>query len=311
MNVEASKLPASSKFLVTRRTQRQLPVPRRIDTRSPRAGSYPTQPQRARSLERFMGLMLTLCALGCSDDTGSGLVQFAAYAAGPEAAVAGQPYAFDNAFGYHVVLERAQLTIGALYLNRSRPTLGAQDTPCILPGVYAAEVTSKLVIDALSNRPNQFATLGHGTADRALAGEVWLTGERVDATRDTTHILDYSGTASRQNLIYGFSGVITIDKNRALGSNDPATPGANPLCKQRIVTPIPIDITPSQGGQLTLRVRPEKWFEDVDFATLPGALGQGEMLQIPDVPSGQAAVALFQGIRGVNAYQFSWTDGAP
>jgi len=39
-----------------------------------------------------------------------------------------------------------------------------------------------------------------------------------------------------------FEGVVTIGSNRRVPSSDPATPGANPLCKSRIVTPIPIDL---------------------------------------------------------------------
>lgn len=253
-------------------------------------------------------LFVVLLVAGCNEDTGSGLVQFTAKAAGPEQAAEGQPYEFDTTQGYHVRLDRAQLAIGAVYLNRSRPTLGAQDTPCILPGVYAAEVTTGVTIDALSSKEVEFGSVGRGTADRALTGEVWLTGGRVDAKDDATHILEFSGVATRSSSTYGFHGVVTIGKNRAVASSDPATPGANPLCKQRIVTPIPVDITPAQGGSLTLRVSPEDWFDQVDFATLPGAVGQGEDLEIPDRFEGQAATALLQGLRGVDAYNIVWKD---
>lgn len=253
-------------------------------------------------------LALCLALVGCNDDTGSGLVQFKAFAAGPEQAVSGQPLVFDTAGGYRVQLDRARLTIGAVYLNRSRPTLGVQDTPCVLPGIYAAEVTSGVVIDALSSDPVEFASIGHGTADRALTGEVWLTGSRIDAEHDSTPILEYAGTATRADRAYGFYGVITISNNRVIGSVDPATPSATPLCKQRIVTPIPVDITPSDAGSLTLRVAPNEWFEHVDFASVPSAIGNGEAREIPDSYEGQAAVALFQGLRSVNAYHFYFSD---
>lgn len=251
-------------------------------------------------------VLLALGLFGCNEDTGSGLVTFSAYAAGSEGAVAGQPYAFDSAAGYHVELERAQLTLGAVYLNRSRPTLGAQDTPCMLPGVYVAEVTKGVVIDALSPEFVEFGAQGHGTADRALTGEVWLTGGRIDATSDNTKILDVAGTATRDAAVFGFRGVITISQNRAVSSPDPATPGANPLCKQRIVTPIPIDVTPSEAGQLELRVAPEVWFDQVDFAQLPGAVGQGEVTLIPDSSENAAAASLYQGLRSIAGYSLAW-----
>lgn len=251
---------------------------------------------------------LCFALVGCNDDTGSGLVQFKAFAAGPEQAISGQPLVFDTVAGYRVQLDRARLTIGAVYLNRSRPTLGAQDTACVLPGIYAAEVTSGVVIDALSSEPVEFASVGHGTADRALTGEVWLTGARIDAEQDSTPILEYSGTATRAGRSYGFYGVVTISSNRVIGSVDPATPSANPLCKLRIVTPIPVDITPSDAGALTLRVAPDQWFQHVDFASLPGASEPAEALCIPDSYEGQAAVALFQGLRSVNAYHFHFSN---
>jgi hypothetical protein len=252
--------------------------------------------------------LLGLALLGCNEDTGSGLVRFSAYAAGPKQAAAGQPYEFDSASGYHVRLERALLTVGAVYLNRSRPTLGAQDTACTLPGVYVAEVTKGIVIDALSSEPVAFPDSGHGLLERALAGEVWLTGARIDAIDDNTKILDVAGTATRGDAAFGFSGVITIGQNRTIGSSDPATPSANPLCKLRIVTPIPVDITPSNTGSLELRVAPEVWFDHVDFSKLPGAKGSGETSVIPDTMDDASAVTLFQGLRSIAAYRIAWIE---
>jgi len=255
---------------------------------------------------RYLLGLFALGLFGCSESTGSGLITFSASAAGPEGATIGPPYVFENAMGYHVELERAQLTIGAVYLNRFRPSLGAQETPCMLPGAYVAEVTSGAVIDALSPELVEFDVQGRGTLDRALTGEVWLTGARIDATSDDTSILEVAGKAIRGVAVLGFHGVITISQNRAASSPDPATPGANPLCKQRIVTPIPIDITPSNAGHLELRVDPKVWFADVDFAQLPFAVGQGETTEIPDSNDNVAALSLYRGLRSVAGYRFAW-----
>lgn len=259
-------------------------------------------------MKRLWLYLLGFALVGCNEDTGSELVTFSAYAAGPQRAIAGEPYVFDSAVGYHVQLEHAQLTIGALYLNRARPTLGAQENACVLPGVYAAEVTSGITLDAISPEPVEFPVAGQGTADRALTGEVWLTGGRIDATKDPTPILIVSGTASRADISIGFHGVVTISQNRSVGSPDPATPGANPLCKQRIVTPIPIDIVPSNRGQLELRVEPEQWFDHVEFSQLPGATEPNRIVEIPDSSENPAAVQLYQGLRSIGAYRFDWVE---
>lgn len=249
--------------------------------------------------------LLGLLLIGCSEDTGSGLVSFAARASGPKKAT-GAPYEFESSLGYRVTLERARLTVGALYLNRARPVLGSQDTPCVLTGLYSAQVRAGVVFDALSSEKVAFDEPGEGTADRALTGEVWLTGGDINAAQDNTKILDFSGTATKSDRVFGFHGIVTIGPNRALGSADPATPGANPICKQRIVTPIAVDITPSPGGTLGLRVKPEVWFDQVDFARLPGAVGEGEDLEIPDSRDNAASLNLFQGLRSIDAYEFDW-----
>jgi hypothetical protein len=253
-------------------------------------------------------LLLSLALSGCNEDTGNELVQFRAFAAGSERGLAEQGLEFDSAAGYHVRLDRAQLTLGAVYLNRSRPTLGAQSTACVSPGLYVAEVTSGVVIDALSPNPVEFGSTGQGISDRALTGEVWLTGGRIDALNDDTPILDLSGTATRDTAVFGFHGVVTIGENRNLGSSDPALPSANPLCKLRIVTPIPIDLTPTNGGTLTLRVAPEVWLDHVEFARLPGATGLDEDLEIPDSYENSAAIELFYGLRSLAAYRFEWSE---
>jgi hypothetical protein len=80
------------------------------------------------------------------------------------------------------------------------------------------------------------------------------------------------------------------------------------LCKQRIVTPIPIDIVPLAAGRLIVRVAPEAWFDHVDFSALDGALGQGEELEIPDQTQGQPAVSLYQGLRSLAAYDIDWEN---
>ena len=58
---------------------------------------------------------------------------------------------------------------------------------------------------------------------------------------------------------------MTIGENRQQPVQNPALPGSNPICEQRIVTPIAVDFTPTDGGVLTLRVDPRGMFNAVDF----------------------------------------------
>lgn len=256
----------------------------------------------------FMGLVIAaLGVTACVGTTGSDLVTFDAAASGPEDAVAGAPLDFVSGRGFHVSLTRAKVHVGAVYLNRARPISGAQETSCILPGIYVAEVTQGFDVDALSPDPQSFPVQGEGTADRAIVGEVWLTSGDVNADDDTTVILDVAGTAEKGGVSYPFQGALTIGKNRAVAPTDPALPGQHPICKERIVSPIDLDITPRDGGSLRLRVDPRAFFANVDFAKLERVSEDPPLYAFADEGVGQPNVSLYGGLHARDgSYRFSW-----
>lgn len=256
-------------------------------------------------MRRILGCALATFALvACVGTTGSALVTFHAAAAGPSDAAPGQPLAFDNGKGFHVTLTRARLHVGAVYLNRSVPTSGAQATACILPGIYVGEVLSPLDVDALSPVPQPFGATGDGTSDEARTAELWLTGGDVNADEDPTRILDVAGTATKGDTTIAFEGQVTIGSNWQQQAADPSLPGAHPVCKLRIVSPIAIDLAPRDGGTLLLRVDPRAWFANVDFAQLPISEGTA---RIADAPTDSASANLFAGLHAsTGAYALSW-----
>jgi len=245
--------------------------------------------------------VLAILLAGCSGTTGSNLVTFQAQAGGPADATV--PLVFDTAFGYHVSLTRAQLRVGAVYLNTSLPTSGAGATSCVLPGIYVAEAFGPVSVDLLSPVLQPFPAAGEGTQTQATTAEVWLTGGDVNAPIDPTVILDVAGTASSAAGTFPFQAAVTISSNRAIPVLTPALPGSNPICKQRIVTPIAVGLTPTNGGVLTLRIDPRGMFQTVDFATATGGV-------IPDSSAGPGA-ALFKGLlSNAGVYQFTWKESS-
>jgi hypothetical protein len=245
----------------------------------------------------------------CVGTTGSDLVTFEAAAAGPADAVAGEPLVFTSGRGYRVTLTRAKLHVGALYLNRARPVSGAQATNCILPGIYVAEVTKGLDVDVLSPAPQPFPTTGEGTANRAIVGEVWLTHGDVDATDDPGIILDVAGTAERDGDVFPFEGKLTIGANRVPPIADPSLPSAHPICKERIVSPIDVNLTPKNGGSLLLRIDPRGWFTNVDFAALDRVSDAPPLYAFADETEPGPNASLYHGIQArTGVYQFSWID---
>lgn len=263
--------------------------------------------------------LLTILAAACSDTTGSALVTFSATVSGPSDATGG-PLSFtyvvtpatgaSPAVTAQVTLTLATLHIGALYLNQSVPLSGAGAAPCILPGIYVAQIFGPVNVDLLSASPQPFPGQGEGTQTEAKTAEVWLTGGNVNAPEDPTVILNVEGTAVESGQNYPFTGIVTIGSNRALQVTNPAEPGENPICHQRIVTPILVDLTPTDGGTLVLQIDPRPMFHNVDFAA-KGALTQVSTApleyQIPDANTG-AGKELYAGMF-VNSgvYSFAWT----
>jgi hypothetical protein len=233
---------------------------------------------------KAIAFALLLAACGT---TGGELVSFDVVAQGAPGAATN-----DTALGWHVVLTSAHIYMGAVYLNLDVPISGSQATTCILPGIYTAEELSPLDVDVLDTTPQAFPKPGSGTSDEARTGEVWLTGGDVNADSDSTVIADLAGTATNATQSIPFTATITINEaNRGIPASNPAQPSQHPICKERIVSPIPIDLRPHEGGTLAVAVDTSQWFANVDFTQLPvgGAF--------PDDNANLASAALFNGIR--------------
>jgi hypothetical protein len=235
--------------------------------------------------------------LAACGTTGGNVVTFDVVARGAEGASV-----FETPLGWHVELERATVHIGAVYLNLAVPISGSQETSCILPGIYTAEELYPLDVDVLSRDRQPFPQKGTGTDDEARTGEIWLTGGDVNADSDTTVIADIAGIASNSLVAVPFSTQITINRdNRGIPPSNPAQPSQHPICKQRIVSPIPIELQPHDGGTLVITVDAERWFDNVDFAAVPG---DGV---IPDDNSTAVGQNLFTGLRAATAtFQLSF-----
>jgi hypothetical protein len=245
---------------------------------------------------------------GCVGQTGGDTVVFPVAAAGPAVATAGQPLVFSTG-GFEVTLTSAKLHIGAVFLDQSAPVSGGQATGCYLTGTYVAEETSALEVDLLNPTVQRFPTPARGITDPAVrVGEVWLTGGDINAASDSTAILVVAGTATaaaQGGTLLPFTGTITIGTNRQAQTSGAA--GGSPICKARIVTPIPALVTLQPTGGLLLRIDPRRFFEAVDFAQLPIDPQSGARV-FPDGPGVVAAQNLFSNLHSIAPYTFSWSE---
>jgi hypothetical protein len=250
-------------------------------------------------------IALSVCLLGCVGTTGGELLELDAYAAGPPDAHPG--LRFRNGLGYAVTLREARLFVGGVYLNRSRPTSVAADTSCTLPGIYVAEVLHGREVDLLSPAPQAFPEKGFATTDRALTGEVWLSQGDVNQTANRTVVLDVLGSAERDGGVYPFRGKLTIGQNRVVPPEVAALPGQHPICKQRIVSPIAVNLLPTPGTALLLRIDPRGMFANVDFRTLD-AIGDSYVFA-DTAGENQASDNLYSGLRrSAGVYDLTWLE---
>jgi hypothetical protein len=237
------------------------------------------------------------------------VVSFTAQASGDPSVVTGTALTFTTPRGFEVTLRRAELTIGAMYLNRQNPKNYTLEQSCIQEGIYSGEVRGGLTIDALSPEPQLFPVAGNGTDALTRAAELWLTGGDLLAETDKTVLLTVAGVAMRGAESFPFEGQITISRNRLMPLLNPALPGSNPLCRQRIVSPIPFEINLAEGGTLWLQVDPRAWFVAVDFAALTQVGSSPLLYRFTDEASSSAQPdkALYSGLRSaVGPYRFEF-----
>ena len=260
---------------------------------------------------RIAGTLAVLGVFGvtsCTGNTGGELVGFTAYAAG----VADGTRELDMGLGYHVLLTAARVHVGVVYLRFGQANPGSANASCVGDTTYGLEVPGPVDVDLLSTAPQPFSYPGSATTDLDQSGEVWLVGGDINVTASSTVVVAVAGTATKAGAVYPFAAAITIGENRLIPPANPGAPGTNPICKERIVAPIPLQLRPTPGGHLLLQIDPAAWFDDVDFSTLlPGP--DGVTLAIPDASAGSgpdipAGRAFFTAITGASpdVYRFSW-----
>jgi hypothetical protein len=254
---------------------------------------------------RLLTLLLAAVPSSCVGTTGGDLLELRAYAAGPADAAPG--LTFRSSLGYQVELTEARIFVGGIYLNRSRTTSVAADTSCTLAGIYVAEILGGREIDLLSPAPQPFPDLGYATTEHALTGEVWLTQGDVNQTANGTVVLRVAGRAERDGRGFPFEAKLSIGSNRVVPSTDASLPGQHPICKQRVISPIAVDLQPASGRELLLRIDPRAMFGNVDFATLTESDGTYRFVDQTGVD--QASDNLYAGLRrSSGVYSFSWLE---
>lgn len=259
-----------------------------------------------RSLFRRV-LPLALLLAGCQNTTGGARIQFRVAAAGPDLDPAVIP-TFLNLLDFDVTLSRAVLHIGAIYLNEN-PNISTADDQfgCYGGGRNVGQVLGGLDVNLLSPDPQLFPLIGEGTQSHARAASVWLSGtQRVDVTEDPQVILSIAGVAQHADQRYPFEGALTISRNRLVPPQVPETPGVNPICKERIIAPIPVSLRLAGDGLLLVRIDPFDLFAVTDFSQLRRDPLNPLQYRFSDRVDNQADLNVYANLRTASTYHFFW-----
>lgn len=286
----------------------------------------------------LLSALLAPLLTACVGTTGSGLVDFDAYASGPTGVpgLSGAPgaahsFRFLSPYtGFTITLTTATLQIGAVYLDATPCSGGSGVLPCVNEAAATVaqvngDLTSEasgLLLDTLSPDPQPFPTPGSGIIQQALSAEVWLaTGslgstDSIDDITNAPQIAQVAGRAEKDGNTYLFTGSVTIGQNRLIPVSNPALPGEYPICDQRIVRPICLPnnppVEPASGATLHVQVDPRGWFDNVDFSKLTAPAGRypvppGPTYQIPDSNNDVVGQDFFQGIESsAGVYSFTF-----
>ncbi|HVY46878.1 MAG TPA: hypothetical protein VHB21_13415, partial [Minicystis sp.] len=97
--------------------------------------------------------------------------------------------------------------------------------------------------------------------------------------------------------------------NRLPPVTDPSQPSAHPICKERIVSPIAVNLVPTAGGSLLLRIDPRGMFTNVDFAALHEETKDPPRYRFRDDDGDQPSLNLYRRMQArEGVYAFEWID---
>lgn len=269
-----------------------------------------------------------LAQAGCSTGTGSKRFEFEARAAG---AITndGAPFTFKNERGWTITLDKADVTLGPVYLNVVPPL---RDTSTSLfdlvvrpawangedhldAGRVVGEVLSQVTFSALSSEPVAFPRPGTITGEQVRTADVWFypePGVSPDSKRlKNTVALSIVGVAVRANESVRFRGQLILD-DAWLSEQSQGTRGTQSIASIRQVRGIPALFLPREGGQLELRFDVTQPFRGANFASLAANPTDGDGTKVlvqarsGNVTTDQVMTNLYQGLHAVDSFSVGW-----
>jgi len=226
--------------------------------------------------------ILSVGPVGCGS-TGSVRFAFDARIAGVARDVT-QPLTFVNERGWTITLEKANVTVGPVYLNVIAPLRDDESSFVPWIGVRRAfgdddhlgagrdvgEVLGQVTFDALSPSFTSFAVQGTMTQEQVRTAEIWFwppPDQTPEAVNIDSPVIDVAGEAVRGDVAVRFRGALIL--NDAWTSDaKPGERSAQPVTALRKLRGIPTSFFPTEGGALEIRFDIRPLFRGADFSNL-------------------------------------------
>ena len=178
--------------------------------------------------------------------------------------------------GYSIQLTTAQDAHRRRLLRRGAARQPASTAPCASrPDLYAAQVPGPIEVDLLVDQPQEFSVYGTGHARHGAELADVAHRRRRERGQPRAH-----GRPAGRGHAHADGTAVLVRRDRdhqrqppRRPRSTPPQPGANPICKQRIVQIGGLDTTFFQGGTLTVTVDPRAWFQ-LDYRLLELAAGR-------------------------------------
>lgn len=265
--------------------------------------------------------------IGCTGSSGNERFAFSAEA-GAVATDNPVTSGFTNDFGWEIVLARASMHLGPVYLNTVAPVRAQRglrglrlireahaDESHLGNGLVVGEVLGDLDVDLLAPSLTPFPVRGQITGDEVRTAEIrFWPGPNVDPESPSkTPVLSVAGTARREGESIRFEGNLVLDETW-LPNAQPGDRNFLTLTDIRAVRGIPAPITAEEGGALEVRVDPRRLFATANFAQIR------DNPRVPTNPDVRALVqgnggatgtdqvmrSLFDAVRSIRTYEVRW-----
>ncbi|TNE45273.1 MAG: hypothetical protein EP343_27035 [Deltaproteobacteria bacterium] len=251
----------------------------------------------------LLWLSLGTLQWGCGAQTSGTKIKYEVAFAG--AVTSGTRTSFTNKKGWTIKLEQAEILVGPLYFYAGEPRASLWNKLFGINQAFAhvqvgtgqvlGEIQDQVAVNLLSEQPTSFG--------KVVGIEGQMRSFELQLHPPGTLPIQGGGTKALESSTVSIKGVATQGsetKNFQVSLLLPETGTMRVV--ENIATDVALQEATSSSGKLLVEMLVDKWFTNVDFATISKTTSEGVLLLDAE------NLALLQGVRSRYAYQAKWSQ---